>query len=272
MRWIVPSRSMPHNDYVMDTYVPLGVLAEIPAMRTTGLTFLIVVAAQGASAQSEPVATRPWYVRPPMDSVSADSAVTDTQPARRGPGCYRAQSRSRCLGFLVTDFGFETPLYTTRHTPNTFFDGRDFELRVVWSLGGMRNFGRHAMGPVASITSEYSMNGLPWTLEWRYRNWLNSTQAVDAGLGYKTMSVWQNDGVERKGKGVTARLAWTPNRWIGVSAHMDLVRANDETHNALMLGAQSTLVSEFVLRRLPGAILRALLARIGVEVESDNDP
>lgn len=239
-------------------------------MRTTYLTFLLVVAGEMAGAQSEPVATRPWYVRPPMDSVSADSATTtDTQPARRGPGCYRAQSLPRCLGFLVTDFGFEHPVYTTRHTPAPIYSGRDFEQRVTFSLGAMRNFGRHAMGPVAAITSE---SGPAWMLEWRYRNWLTATQAVDVGLGYKTNSVWQNDDVERRGRGVTAMIAWTPSRWIGVSARMELIRARDETHRGLLLGAQSTRVSEFILREMPGAIMRALLARIGIEVENEDDP
>jgi hypothetical protein len=226
-----------------------------------------MLAAGRLDAQTEPVAERPTYTRPVMDSVEAP---VDSAP-RQGPNCWRAKSGEQCIAFFVTDIGLEYPLYTTRRTqPVKSLGDLDFDLRMVWTLGVMRNIGRHATGPAVSITSEPPIGRLPWMLEWRYRNWLNSNSAVDVGVGYKTNSVWQN-GEELKGRGVTAMVAWTPNRWIGVSARTDIVGARGRTHRAIMIGAQSTRASEFILRTLPGAIMRELLARIGVEWENETN-
>lgn len=234
----------------------------------------LAAAVNGAGAQAEPLANRPRYIKPVIDTTPRDSVrdSTTSPMARPRPNCWRAQPLPRCPGFFVTDIGVEVPVYTTRRRePLRSPSGRDFGTRLVWGIGFMRNFGDRAMGPVASITSDNATRGLPWMAEWRYRQWLSATGAVDVGVGYKTSSVWQAGAGELRGRGVTAMVGWTPNRWIGLSARTDLVAARGQTHRAVLLGVESTRSSELLARMIVVELWRALLAKIGVEWE-DEEP
>ena len=233
-----------------------------------------------ADAQTEPVAIRPSSrvdsarlaslldTTTRRDSTASDTASRASAPPK--PGCYRAQPKPSCLGFLVTDVGMEMPLYTTRRDvaiPNR--GNAEFQGRIVWSLGLMRNTGNGATGPVVSLVGEFAASGISRMAEWRYRRWLGATNAVDVGVGYKTTHVTRADASDVPVRGFTAMAGWTPNRWVGVSGRVDIVGGDGQTHRAVMLGIQSTRGSEFLARLVMVEMWRALLAKIGLESESD---
>jgi hypothetical protein len=225
-----------------------------------------------AGAQSEPVAVRPPYTRPVIDSTemapTQDSAAT---PASTAPGCWRAQSR--CSSFFLTDMGVEFPLHSTRLGEPTASGRRrsDFGTRLMWTFGVMGTKGRQSHGAAFSIASELSSSAFfPYTFEYRYRNWVTSTSALDGGLGYKTHEVWVDGVGAVKGHGMTAMLAFTPSRFIGVNARFDLIRARGTNHSAVLLGLQSTRLSEVMMRFVFVETIRAVLGRIGIELEDED--
>lgn len=70
-----------------------------------------------AGAQSEPVAIKPPYVRPVLDSLADSSQVArDSAPP---PNCWRPQRRPPCSGFFLTEFGIggAAPLVPRRRWP-----------------------------------------------------------------------------------------------------------------------------------------------------------
>ena len=226
---------------------------------------LLAASASAAAAQSEPVATRPTQVKPPVidsgfvarqDSIDAAEAAAARQP----PSCWRA--RSFCPAFFITDLGVETALLSTR-TPM-----RDFEFRAVWTIGVMGGKGRHAHGAAFSLNGE-SAGEVPWMLEYRYRNWRGES-ALDAGIGFKRGNIgpWK---IVRRMQGPTAFVGYTPNRWIGIDVRADVLRSSVRWHRDLAIGAKSTMVSEFIFRELPGAIFRAILERMGIETSDEEN-
>lgn len=230
------------------------------------VNLLAPLALQG---QSEPVAVRPEHVPPPVDST-ADSSRTPPPPS-----CWRARPRPPCEGFFLTDFGLEVPVASTRRTDAPGVrggQGPDFGIRGVWTFGFMGTAGRHSHGATLSfLLDEMIGESLSYTLEWRYRNWLSRSAAVDAAIGYKRAPMWQNGAGLVPARGMTMLVALTPNRWIGVSARMDLMRVDGRTPRALLLGVQSTRVSEGAIKFVAVEMLRAALARIGVELEDGDE-
>jgi len=218
-------------------------------------------------AQSEPVAVRPAHTPPSIDTTTI---VPEAPPPR--PNCWRAQSRPPCNGFFLTDLGIEVPLRSTRSADPAASGGEHiaFRTRLVWTFGFMATKGRHSHGGAVSITSEETRSpGMPNVIEWRYRNWLGASAAVDVGVGYKANEVWE-PGVGLVGaRGVTAMLAYTPMRYVGVSVRADLVRARGRDHRALLVGVQSTRLSEVMIKHTFLLILRTMLGAIGVELEEE---
>lgn len=229
----------------------------------------ILLAPVALQAQSEPVAVRPEHVPPPVDST-ADSSRTPPPPS-----CWRARPRPPCEGFFITDFGIEVPVASTRRADAAGVRGGrgpDFGIRGLWTFGFMGTKGRHSHGATVSfLIDETTAESVPYTLEWRYRNWLGRSAAVDAAIGYKRAHMWQNGAGLVPARGMTMLVAITPNRWIGVSARVDLMRVDGRTPRALLLGVQSTRVSEEFIRFVAVEMLRAALARIGVELEEDEE-
>ena len=131
---------------------------------------------------------------------------------------------------------------------------------------------RHSTGLAVAITSEETNHfGSLNVVEWRYRNWVNSVSALDIGVGYKANGVRPPGTGLVDARGVTAMLGYTPTRWIGISARGDWVRARGQTHHGILLGLQSTRVSEHIFRVLAIGAVRALLAEIGIELEDDDE-
>lgn len=232
------------------------------------ITAICPLAARGL-AQSEPVAVRPVHTPPPLDTT------TIVPEEQQRPNCWRAQSRPPCNGFFLTDLGIELPLRSTHHVDPADPAARggrhaDFQTRLVWTFGFMATKGRHSHGGAVSITSEETRSpGIPNVIEWRYRNWLGASAAVDVGVGYKANEVWA-PGVGLVGaRGVTAMLAYTPMRYVGVSVRADLVRARGRDHRALLVGLQSTRLSEVMIKHTFLLIIRTMLGAIGVEVEEE---
>lgn len=233
-----------------------------PILAAVTLALAIPVAAQ----EPEPVATRPVFTRPPVaDSVTDSVAAQDSAP--RKPGCWRAQPAPICAGYFLTEIGVETPLRSSRSRR----DGvtrPDFAPRLNWAIGLMASSGRNSHGGAIAMTSELgsSIN----IAEYRYRRWMG-TSTLDVGIGYKTNDVPDSLGAQRRGKGATAMLGYTPNRWIGVQLRGEWVRSRGRTHHALLVGVQSTRVSEYVFRGLFYAAIRALFERFGIEWEGEEE-
>jgi hypothetical protein len=172
----------------------------------------------------------------------------------------------RCPGFFLTDIGIETPMFSTRTRDGGRYRGA-FPMRLMWSIGMMETSGRHSHGGALAVTSDETVNA-GMVIEYRYRNWLGGDGAFDAGMGYRRGSVRDSSEMVRA-RGVTLLAGYTPNRWIGVTVRGDLLRAQGRSHNALMIGVTSTRASEFMFRAVFIEIVRALFAKIGVELEEE---
>ena len=231
------------------------------------LPLFLVAFAGAASAQSpEPVAVKPVYT-PPVVPDSTPTEPVEAAPQR--PGCWRAQPRPQCTGFFLTEFGVEAPLYSSRSLQAGRMR-RDFPLRLVWSFGFMGTTGRHSHGGAVALTSDWMPDdGVPFIVEYRYRNWLDASAAMDASVGFKRSGVHHAPDASVTANGVTAMVGYTPNRWIGLSLRGDVVRARGRNHHAIMAGVQSTRASEFIVRGFFVAAVRALLGAIGLEVEEE---
>lgn len=224
------------------------------------------VLARGAHAQSEPVAERPVHTPPVLDSTMVvDSAVAP--PA--GGGCWRARPRPHCAGFILTDFGVEVPVRSARFRATDGSMQREFATRLVWTFGVMGNAGRYSHGGALSFTAGTTTDGIGSIVEYRIRNWLSRSAAVDAALGYESADVWNPGAGWARGRGLTAMLAFTPTRFVGLSARGSLLRSRGTSHSALLLGVQSTRASEFIVRAVFITIVRELLGKIGIELEED---
>ena len=237
---------------------------------SAGVSVVMSACVSAVLLAQEPIAPRPVHTRPPIDSVSpaADSAHLDSlaQQARH-VRCWRARPMPECRMVFLTDIGFELPLYTTATTSPDPHYSKSFPFRAAWSIGLMRNGDRHSHGVSLGFTSETSRQ-FPQIVEYRYRNWLGRGSAVDASIGWKRNSVWQGTG-QANAQGMTFLLGYTPTRWVGANVRYDLVNAGGRTHRGVMLGVQSTRVSEYMFQGLALAIVDGLLAKIGIERERE---
>lgn len=231
--------------------------------RLASIALALTLAASAAAQAPEPVAVKPTYTAPVVDSV--ETPVEEPPPARR-PGCWRAQPMPACPGFFLTDIGIETPLYSTRTNDAGRLRG-SVPMRLVWSIGFMGTSGRHSHGGAVALTSDDNVRA-GTVIEYRYRNWPGGNSAFDAGLGYRRTSVRQGDEMVQA-RGATLLAGYTPNRWIGVTLRGDVLRARGRSHNALMIGATSTRASEFMFRAVFIEMVRALFGSIGIEWEEE---
>jgi hypothetical protein len=228
---------------------------------------LLIAAAPGISAQSEPVASRP--TAPPVQVIDTTEQILTQQGQPYRPSCWRAHAQ--CKTYFLTDLGVEFPVWSTKHADPLTSAGRaaDFKIRPVWTVGLMGVIGRHAHGGAFSLVGENGGDGIPLIFEYRYRNWLNQSAAFDAAIGYKQNGFMLPSLGEVPAKGLTAMVALTPNRWIGVSARADFMRAAGARH-ALLLGVQSTRVSEEAFKLVFVTAVRALLEKIGIDTSNEN--
>jgi hypothetical protein len=228
------------------------------------------IAPSALDAQEEPVAVRPTYVRPPVDSAfAAETGVELPSSPARAPSCWRARWKP-CPGFFLTEFGVEQPLASTKHVDTSGARRTDFAVRAVWTFGFLGTKGRHSNGVVLSLRTE-SAETVPFALEWRYRNWLSQRASIDAGLGYQTNQVWEPGVGLVNGRGVTAMIGFTPSTYVGFSLRTDVIRARHRDHRALMIGVQSTRLSEVFIKYAAIGVARALLAKIGIELETEDN-
>jgi hypothetical protein len=242
--------------------------AVMSAMMSAGA----IAALSAVLVAQEPVAPRPVHTRPPIDSVSpaADSAHLDSiAQATRHTRCWRARPMPDCRMVFLTDIGFEFPLYTTATTSPDPHYSKSFPFRAAWSIGLMRNGDRHSHGVSLGFATESSRK-FPQIVEYRYRSWLGRGSALDASIGWKRNSVWQ-DGGHANAQGMTFLLGYTPSRWVGANVRYDLVNAGGRTHRGVMLGIQSTRVSEYTFKFLALAIVDGLLAKIGIERDTGEE-
>lgn len=226
-------------------------------------TASLIAVANICSAQ-EPIAHKPVGA-PPMDSITAeDSARVDSLLQRhRNTRCWRARPMPECRMVFLTDIGFDAPLYTTvSGDPAARYNRQAFDLRLNWSLGLMRNGDRHSHGLSLSMTSESGLR-IPMIAEYRYRQWRRYA-AVDAGIGLKRNDVWIDGAGLVPGTGLTTLLGVSPSRWIGASLRYETMRVRGKRVTGVMLGLQSTRVSEYAFQGIALAIVDGLLARIGL--------
>lgn len=232
-------------------------------------TILLICAASALPAQ-EPVAERPRHIPPPVDTTI--QAVDSANTGAPRPNCWRASPRPPCEGFFLTEIGVDFPMLSTRRDDPATLARRDFGARMMWSFGIMGTKGRHSHGGVFSFGPEGGVDErIPHSFEYRYRNWLNEGTAVDAGIGYRATGMWKNGTGLIPAKGVTAMVAFTPNRWIGVSLRGELVRSGGRERRALLAGVQSTRGSEFALKWTAILIVRTALQAIGFEWEEEEE-
>ena len=220
----------------------------------------------------EPVAQKPVGAVP-VDSVGpmspADSAHLDSlaQQARH-VRCWRARPMPDCRMVFLTDFGLDGPLHTTTsRDPAARYYNRAFDLRMNWSIGLMRNGDRHSHGVSLAVTSEAGLT-FPMIAEYRYRRWLNQF-ALDAGVGLKRHDVWIDNVGLTRGNGLTTLLGISPSRWIGASLRYETMKVRGQRFTGVMLGVQSTRVSEYTFRFLGIALRDWLLGLIGFEWEGE---
>ena len=242
--------------------------AVMSAVMSAGVSAVMSVVMSAVLLAQEPVAQKPVGAIP-VDSVTPeDSARVDSLLQRhRNNRCWRARPMPECRMVFLTDIGFEFPLYSTTTTSTDPSHKKSFPIRAAWSIGLMRNGDRHSHGVSLGFTTETSRK-FPQILEYRYRNWLGGGSAVDAGIGWKRNSVWLGSG-QSNAQGMTFLLGYTPSRWVGANVRYDLVNAGGRTHRGVMLGVQSTRVSEYMFKGLALAIVDGLLAKIGFEREQE---
>ena len=165
---------------------------------------------------------------------------------------------------FLTDFGIEAPLHTTRsNDPNARYYKRAFDVRGSWSVGLMRNGERHSHGVSLALTTEAGTR-FPMIAEYRYRQWRRHV-AIDAGIGLKQQDVWIDNVGLIRGRGFTTLLGASPNRWVGANLRYEQMTVRGKRFTGIMLGVQSTRVSEYIFQGLALAIVDGLLARIGLE-------
>jgi hypothetical protein len=239
---------------------------------TAGAAMALLVSGARLGAQDEPVAIKPNYVRPQMDSVADSSVARDSAAPRRiQPNCWQAQPRPACNGFFLTEMGIETPMRSTavrdrRGTDGTLGPERDAATRIVWSFGFMGTSGSHSHGAMLSLTPDDRFSDpLPMTLEYRYRRWLGRASALDGAIGYREVGVWKDGVGYQVGRGATVMAGYTFNSYVGFSLRGDLIRAAGRQRRAVHVGLRSTRLSERFLKLTAVALARAALAAIGVE-------
>lgn len=174
-----------------------------------------------------------------------------------------------CRMVFLTDIGIDMPLSTTSsHAPNPIYS-KSFPARLNWSLGLMRNGDRHSHGVSLSITSDAGLR-FPMIAEYRYRQWRNQF-AIDAGLGLKRHEIWVDNGGLVAGTGLTTMLGFSPSRWFGTSLRYETMRVRGQRFTGVMLGVQSTRVSEYAFQFLAIGIRDWLLGLIGFEWEGEGE-
>lgn len=231
---------------------------------------ILLSAAPTLAAQSEPVAIKPPYVRPVIDSTVPDTAVAEA-PAPPPPNCWRAQPMPPCPGFFLTEFGVEAPIISRGRAADPAAPRSDIRMRLLWSFGVMGTKERNSHGALLSITSDELVEPLSFMLEYRYRRWLAPTHAIDIGGGYRSMSMWRDQWGFDRGRGITAHAGYTYNPWIGVVLRGDLVRGAGRRASALHVGVRSTRLSELAIRATAILAGRALLAAMGIETDDEDD-
>ena len=220
----------------------------------------------------EPVAPRPVHTRPPIDSLDTLSTATldSLDQARRNVRCWRARPMPECRMVFLTDFGFDGPIHTTKSKdPAARYYDRAFDFRMNWSIGLMRNGDRHSHGVSLSVTSEAGLT-FPMIAEYRYRQWRNQF-AIDAGVGLKRHEVWVDNAGLVPGTGLTTMLGFSPSRWFGTTLRYETMQVRGQRFTGVMLGVQSTRVSEYAFRFLAIGIRDWLLGLIGFEWEGEGE-
>jgi hypothetical protein len=211
-----------------------------------------------AHAQSEPVATRPTAPPVPVDTLVIEQQSSEPPPSGE-PSCWRAQPR--CPAFFLTDIGIEHPVAATKH-PRAPGNPAAFHTRLVWTIGLMGVTGRHAHGATVSLVSE-AADRVPFMLEYRYRNWLGGSSALDLSLGYRRRGFNDTGLGVVPAKGFTGALTYAPNRWVGLTTRADFLRVAGEDRRAIYLGISSTRISEEALKFTLVAVVQLLLERVG---------
>lgn len=241
-------------------------------MRFAPLTVLLFFFTDPLRAQGEPIAVRPRYVPPVMaDSAdSTDTTVVAPLPEPR-PSCWRAHPAPTCPGYFLTDFGAEFPITSSRGADPAGVTRTDLPFRVTWTIGLMANSGRNAHGGSGGVAMEEHANVVP-IVEYRYRRWLDRSATLDAGVGFRGASLVHPREGRVPARGVTLMAGYSPNRWIGATLRLDLVRGGGRTGRALMMGVQSTRVSEHMFRLVAIGLVEALFAAIGVDFEWEDEP
>ena len=129
---------------------------------------------------------------------SAQSDTTTRIPRRL---CWRGKPLPECTSFWITEFGIDASRWSTRSIVAENYGGgdvyryidRDFDSRLVWTLGPMFNTGpRAALGGTVSISPlGQRYRG---ALEVRRRWWSDDLMAFDVSAGALRMGVHSGTG------------------------------------------------------------------------------
>ena len=95
--------------------------------------------------------------------------------------------------------------------------------------------------------------------------------SADLGLGYKRSQVWQQGVGLVGGHGMTAMFGVVANPYVGVTLRTDIMRGGNRTTHSLMAGVTSTRASEFLLKTIALGALRAVLGKIGIDLDEEGE-
>ena len=202
----------------------------------------------------------------PAHLSSAQSDSTTRIPPRL---CWRGKPAPACTTFWITEFGVDASLSSTETIVSQNYGGgnvyryaaRDFESRLVWTVGPMFNTGpRTALGGTLSLSPVNS--GYRVALEARRRWWTSGGLALDLSAGGQRMGVasptWNS---ERDAYGVTAGAFIVGGDLVNVNGRLDLLvtggKARAGTSVGIAGGSYVAVVGTVTLGLLILAVLSA---------------
>lgn len=158
------------------------------------------------------------------------AAQTDTASKPAPHLCWRGKPAPACSTFWITEFGYDANLASTHSTVVNDFSGglsqaqdlRDFESRVVWTIGPM--FNTRPLRAVGATLSLGPVNhGNRAALEVRKRWWTPERAALDLSAGLTRMDVPRSNFQRERDYGVTGGVLLGGGDLININARADLL-------------------------------------------------
>ncbi len=171
-------------------------------------------------------------------------AQSDTTSRTPMHVCWRGKPAPRCTSFWITEFGVDASTASTQTVLTEDFGAgnvyrnsvRDFESRLVWTVGPMFNTGpRTAIGGTLSLSPVN--DGARVALEARRRSWRSDDLGLDVSAGVFRMPLLRPvGGAYRDGYGVTAGALVVGGDLINVNGRVDLLVSGGRLHAGTSVG------------------------------------